>query len=151
MGVKKYCCVYVEFFWAGSFRSFLHINMYMYICIFNFIYSGLCWVFLLHGLFSSFRHWGLLSSCSEWASHCGGFSYCGTRAPGHAAFSSVAAPRLESVSSVIVAHRLSGSAVYGIFPGQGLNSCLLQADSLPLSYQASPLYFFFFMAAPRGL
>ena len=31
---------------------------------------------LLHGLFSSCRQWGLLSSCGVWASHCGGFSCC---------------------------------------------------------------------------
>ena len=38
-------------------------------------------------------------------------------------------------SLVVVAHRLSCSVAYGIFPDQGSNPCLLcwQADSLPLS------------------
>ena len=39
-----------------------------------------------------------------------------------------------------MAHGLSCSAVCGVFPDQGLNSCLLhwQVDSLPLSHQVSP-------------
>ena len=36
----------------------------------------------LHGLFSSRRERGLLSSCGVWASHCGGFSRFGVRAAG---------------------------------------------------------------------
>ena len=37
-------------------------------------------------------------------------------------------------------HGRSYSAACGIFPGQGLNLCLLhwQVDSLPLSHQGSP-------------
>ena len=47
--------------------------------------------------------------------------------------------RLWSTGSVAVALRLSGSAVCGIFPGQGSNPGLLhwQADSLPLSHRGS--------------
>ena len=37
--------------------------------------------------FSSCDEQGLLSSCSAWASHCGGFSCCGARALGHAVVS----------------------------------------------------------------
>ena len=42
--------------------------------------------------------------------------------------------------SVIVAHRPSRSAAYGIFPDQGPNPCPLhwQADSQPLCHQRSP-------------
>ena len=52
----------------------------------------------------------------------------------------VAAPRLWSTGSVVMARRLSCSATCGIFPDQGSYLCLLhwQADSLPLSHQGSP-------------
>ena len=42
--------------------------------------------------------------------------------------------------SVVVAHGLSCSAAYGIFPDQGSNPCPLhwQADSQPLRHQGSP-------------
>ena len=44
------------------------------------------------------------------------------------------------VGSVVVAHGPSRSAVCGIFPDQGSNSCPLhwQADSQPLRHQGSP-------------
>ena len=54
---------------------------------------------LLLGIFSSCGKWGLLSSCSAWASHCGGFSCCGAQALGckdfssHGAWASVAEAR----------------------------------------------------------
>ena len=53
--------------------------------------------------------------------------------------SAVAAPGLQSTSSIVVAHGLSCSTACGIFPEQGSNLCLLhwQADSLPLSHQGS--------------
>ena len=42
-----------------------------------------CWICIDgHGLSSSCSKQGLLSSCSTWASHCGGFSSCGAWAPG---------------------------------------------------------------------
>ena len=52
------------------------------------------------------------------------------------------ASRLQSTGLIVVAHRLSGSVVCGIFQDQGLDWCLLhwQADSLPLSHQGSPAY-----------
>ena len=50
---------------------------------------------------------------------------------------------------MVVVHRFSCSAAYGIFPGRGSNVCLLyfQVDSLPLSHQGKPLpeLFFFFL------
>ena len=63
--------------------------------------------------FSSFSEWGLLSSCSVWASQCDGFSCCRAQALGMHA-------------SVAVARGLGCSAVCGIFPDQGLNPCHLQ-------------------------
>ena len=70
---------------------------------------------------------GLLSSCSVQASRCCGFS-CEAQA-------------LGLWPSVAVAHGLSCSRACGIFPDQEMNLCLLhwQADSLPLSYQRSPM------------
>ena len=68
--------------------------------------------------------------------------------------------------SVVVAHRLSCSAAFGIFPDQGPNPCPLhwQADSQPLRHQGTPLlklkkklfYFIYFwlrwvLIAARGL
>ena len=47
-----------------------------------FIYTWRCWVFVVHGLLSSCGKWGLLSSCSVQAAHCGGFSCCGARVLG---------------------------------------------------------------------
>ena len=54
--------------------------------------------------------------------------------------SAVAVPGLQSAGSVAVAHGLSCSTARGISPDQGSNShpLLWQADSLPLSHQASP-------------
>ena len=76
------------------------------------------------------------------------FSSCGERGPLFvevrgfliAAVSLVAEHGLQSAGSVIVAHGLSCSAAYGIFPDQGLNPCPQhqQADSQPLRHQGSP-------------
>ena len=56
----------------------------------------------------------------------------------------VAAPRLGSAASVVVVHKLSCAMAFGIFPDQGLNSCLLhwQVHTLPLSHQGSPPYLY---------
>ena len=76
------------------------------------------------GPLSSCSGWGPLSSCSAWAPHCGGSNGCGTEP--------------------------SFSAAYETFPDQGLNLCPLhwQVDSLPLNYQRSPKYFYFFVGLP---
>ena len=52
----------------------------------------------------------------------------------------VVAPGLESVGSVVAAHRLSCSVACGILPDQGSILCPLhwQADSYPLYHQGSP-------------
>ena len=57
-----------------------------------------------------------LCSCSAWVSHCGGFSSCWAQALGVGR---------SSHGSGVVVHRLSCSEGRGIFPGQGLNPCLL--------------------------
>ena len=63
---------------------------------------------MLSRAFSSCSKWGLLSSFSAQASHCGFFSCCGAWARGLRA-------------SVVVAHRLICPGVCGIFPDQGSN------------------------------
>ena len=48
-----------------------------------FIYFWLHWVFIaVCEPFSSFREQEQLSSCRVWASHCSGFSFCGTQVLG---------------------------------------------------------------------
>ena len=82
-------------------------------------------------------------------SHCSGFSCARAQASVVAAHrfqqlgwesSVVAAPRLQSTGSVVVARRLSCSVACGILLDQGLNLCLLrwQVDSLPQSHRGSP-------------
>ena len=61
---------------------------------------------LLHGLFSGCSEWGLLSSCSLWASHCGGFSFGGAQALGISG-SAGAAYGLCSCSSRALEHRFN--------------------------------------------
>ena len=53
----------------------------------------------------------------------------------------VVAPGLWITSSIVVAHGFSCSLACGFFLDQGSNPCLLhwQEDSLPLSYQGSPI------------
>ena len=53
-----------------------------------FFFFGCAGSSLLQGLFSNCREWQLLSSCLVQASHCNGFSYCGTWALGPADYSS---------------------------------------------------------------
>ena len=89
--------------------------------------------------FSSCIEQGLLSSCGarlliavpSLATECG---------PQGAWASRVAAPRLRSTGSGVVAHGLSWSTACGIFPDQGSNPRLQhwQVDSLPQSHQVSP-------------
>ena len=94
---------------------------------------------MLHRLFSSCGEQALLSRCGVWASHRSGFSCCGAQALGQVG-SVLAAPRLQSTGSVVVAHGLHCFVACWIFPDQGLNPCLLhwQTDSLFLSPQGSP-------------
>ena len=106
------------------------------------------WVLVAEqGLSLAVNKWGLISSCSTQASHCGCFSYCSVwalenRVSVAVVQGSVAVvPGLESTGSIVVAYGLSCPKGCGIFPDQGSNPCLLhwQADSLPLGHQGSPL------------
>ena len=74
-------------------------------------------VFLAVLAFSSYCEWGLLSSCSLWASHCCGFSCC--------------EQALGTWALVLVAQTRSCSVSCGIFPDQGSDPCPLpwQVDS----------------------
>ena len=107
-------------------------NPLHYSCPENPMDRGAWWA-AVHGASKEFRHnlaTGANVHCGAWGSHCGGL---------------VAAPRLQSPGSIVVAHGLSCSTVCGIFPDQRLKSCLLhwQMDSLPLSHQGSPQHFDF--------
>ena len=106
----------------------IHDSFSKYLCIF-----WLCWVFAAACGLSLIAEWRLLSSCSAWASHCGGFSRCG-QALG------VQASVLQHASSVVVVLGLSCLKECGIFLDYGSNLCPLhwQADSLPLNHQGSP-------------
>ena len=75
---------------------------------------------------SSLSNRGLLSSSNTQPPHCSGLSCCRALAQlwRHMG-SAVAAPGLQSTGSTVVARRLSSSAACGLFPDQGLNSCLL--------------------------
>ena len=63
----------------------------------------LCRLFLRRNFLCSCGEQGLCLSCGAWASHCGGFCL------------------LQSMGSIVVAHRLNCSAENGIFLNQGLN------------------------------
>ena len=67
--------------------------MYFYNCIYIFSF-GCAGSSLLHGLLSGFGEWGLLSSCSDWASHWGSFS-CGAQPLGRVGFNSCSSKALE--------------------------------------------------------
>ena len=91
------------------------------------------------GFFSSCGKVGLLSSCGERASHCGGFSCYWAQALGHLGFHSCSSQALE--------HRLSSCGtpawlLRGLWDllDQWSNPHLLhwQVDSIPLSHQGSP-------------
>ena len=83
-----------------------------------------------------------LRFCARAFSSCGerGPLFVVVRGPLTIATSLVAEHRLQTHSSVVVAHGPSRSAACGIFLDQGSNPCPLhwQADSQPLRHQGSP-------------
>ena len=88
--------------WAHGILNYVlfpscHSPFLFFIC--NFIYFFLAALGLCGGLFFSCKGQRQRCRCSVWASHCGGFSCCGARAPERAGFSSCGPPALE--------HRLS--------------------------------------------
>ena len=111
---------YIYFF----FLSFFFFNLFIY-------YLWLCWVFV------SVRGLSLVAAS-------------GGHSSSRRAGLSLSRPLLlrstgsRCAGSVIVAHGLSCSAAYGIFPDQGSNPCPLhwQADSQPLRHQESPRLIF---------
>ena len=79
--------------------------------------------------FREFQQAGATLRFGAWASHHGGFSFCGARVLG-VRTSVVVAPGLQSAGSVVVVHGLSCSVACGIFPDQDSNLC-------PLHWQAN--------------
>ena len=105
----------------------------MQICIISFyiilfIYFWLCWVFIALNVFSSCGEQELLSSCSAWASHCGGFSCCRAQALGAQAPAVVAHGLSRRNSRALRAQAqkswCTGLVACGIFPNQRWNLCL---------------------------
>ena len=90
---------------------------------------GCAGTLLLCRLFSSCSKRRLLFSGSALISHCTGFSRYRVQALGH-------------MGSVVVVHRLSCSAICGIFLDQRLNLCLLhwQVDCLPTEPSGKPSF-----------
>ena len=73
-----------------------------------------------------------------WASHCRGFSCRRARAP--------------ELGAAVEAHGVSCSAAGGIFPGQGLNPCLLHCRRIPNHWtpRKAPFLNFYFKWERRG-
>ena len=70
------------FFFFGCAGSFFFLR-FIY-CLFLVVLGFHCCTWA----FSNCGEWGLLSTCSAWASYCGSFSCCTTGALGHVGFSS---------------------------------------------------------------
>ena len=106
------------------------------------LYFWLCWVFL-DALRPSLVGAGR-GGCSPVAAPglLAVTSHRGARALGVQA-SVAAVPGLQSPGSGVMAHRLSCSVTYGIFPRRGSNPCLLH-------WQAGFFFFFFFTNEPPG-
>ena len=112
----------------------------------SFFFSKYLWILVVLRLWC-FK-WAF-SSCGEWE-----LLSSGARAS-HAVASLVAEHRLlcrlqqlQHVGSVVGAHGLSCYVAHEIFHNQRLSPCLLnlQANSLPLSHQDAPLFFFKFFS-----
>ena len=106
------------------------------------------WSSLLGRLFSSCGEWGLLSSCGVWASHSSDSSCCRAWALGCTGFRSCGRRGLSICSSWALEHRLCSCGPLALLlrgtrdlsrPGIEPMTPTLQADSLPLSHQGSPL------------
>ena len=122
------------------------LNLLVFASLLYFIYLFIGWSgsSLLNGLFASCSEPGLLSRWGPWASHCSGFSCCGTRTLvcGGLQYlwfesSVIAVPRLKTTGSAAVAHGLICSLVVGSSQTRG-QTLSWQADSLPLSHEGSP-------------
>ena len=87
--------------------------------IYLFVTFGCVGPLLLHGLFSSWQEWELLSRSSVWASQCGVFSWFGAGALGLRGFCSYSSQALEHSLSSYGAWAL---LVHGMWdpPGSGI-------------------------------
>ena len=124
---------HVHTFWVWINETWWNVIFFLL-----FIYFWPCWAFSLCGLSSSCGEWGLLSSWSAQASHCGSFYCCKARAVGCLDFRSWGSWAPEHAFSSCGAP-LTHSVACGIISDQGLNPCLLywQANSSPLSHWGS--------------
>ena len=92
------------------YSKVIPLYIYVYLLMVQFLKNKVVYYFgcdgasLVHGLLSSCRKLGLLSSCGSWASHSGGFS-CKAWALGHGGFSSCGtwAQQLWYMGSIAVA------------------------------------------------
>ena len=120
------------------------ILVQVFFCFFLYFFSC-AGSWLLHRLFSSCRKQGLFSSCSVWASHCSGSSWCEAWALGARA-SVLGAHGLTSCGSWALEHKLNGCGTSLLAPRQvgsswsGLVpvSPAWWADSFPLRHQRNP-------------
>ena len=104
----------------GFFVNFFHtFSLQFFPFIFDWAGSS-----SLHGLFSSCRERGLLSSCGVWASHCRGVSCFGAWAAGCMGCKSCSSRALGRRLS-IVAHGLCCPSACRIFQDQGSNPSLI--------------------------
>ena len=72
-----------------SCADFIFLKFYL------FIYLWLCWSFTAARAFLQLQRSGAILCCGVHASHCGGFSWWGTWALGHAGFRSFGSQDLE--------------------------------------------------------
>ena len=109
-GVKKWGVSGFSPSYKSLIKNSLYVTKSIIFFLILFIYLtalGLC----CHTqAFSVCSAWGLLSSCRVWVSYCCGFSCCKAWGLGH-------------TGSTVVAHGLSCSMAYGIFPDKGSNPC----------------------------
>ena len=66
---------------SSSLEGIYGVHLFFKLKKVLFPYIWLCWILIAVWAFSSSEERGLLSSCSAQAAHCGGFSFCGSRAP----------------------------------------------------------------------
>ena len=89
---KRMMEVFIFYFYTFPFYGILffkYFYVFVHLCIACDGSPVLC------GLFSGCGKQGLPSSSSVLASHCGGFSCCGTQTPGHMDFRSCSSQALE--------------------------------------------------------
>ena len=89
---------------------FCSIDLYVLVPVPHFFFFGCAGSSLPRGLFSSFREWGLLSSCTR-ATYCDGFVCSEAQAAGHMA-SVLSAHGLSSCHSQILEHRLNSCGTW---------------------------------------